>query len=114
MKPQRLSIESEALEEFRQRLSAALEIVTCQMVRMDMMEGVVSAKIKIRLEAKIDEKTGELYHLMELEPSVGMKIGASDKMEVGKTGCIMKVDAEGRPVIASNQIGMDEIMQEGA
>lgn len=114
MKPQRLSIESEALEEFRQKLNAALEIVTCQMVRKDMTEGTVSAKIKITLAEKYDENTGEMYHLMSLEPDVKMKIGQSDGMKCGKTDCIMQRDAEGRPVIASNQIGMDEVMREGA
>ena len=41
MKPQRLNIESEALEEFRQSLNAALEIVTCQLIRRKLQKGTV-------------------------------------------------------------------------
>ena len=114
MKPQRLSIESEALEEFRQSLNAALEIVACQLIRRKLHKGVVSAKVAITLEERADTKTGEIYYDMELQPGVNMKIGASDKLECGKKSAIMKPDETGRPLIASEQIGMDELMDEGA
>ena len=114
MKPQRLNLESEALEEFRQSLSAALEIVTCQLVRRRLNKGTVSAKVAITIEERADDKTGEIYYQMELEPNVSMKVGASDSLKCGKRSAIMKQDNDGRPMIASEQIGMDEIMQEGA
>ena len=115
MKPQRMNLESEALEEFRASLSAALEIVTCQLVRKGMHEGTVNAKVKINLEQRADDKTGEIYYSMELEPKVTMKIGASDDMGCGKrVGIIMQEDGNGRPMIASEQISMDELEKEGA
>ena len=115
MKPQRMNMDSEVLEEFRKSLNAALEIVTCQLIRKGMQEGVVSARVKIEIEERADEKTGEIYYSMELEPKVSMKIGSSDSMGCGKkNGIIMKQDGNGRPVIASEQIGIDEIMGEGA
>ena len=115
MKPQRINIESEALEEFRQSLNAALEIVTCQLMRKRLHEGTVSAKVKISLEERQDDKTGEIYYTMELEPKVTMKIGASDNMGCGKkAGIIMQPDRDGRPMIASQQITMDELEKEGA
>ena len=114
MKPQRSSIESEAREEFRQSLNAALEIVACQLIRRKLQKGVVSAKVAITLEERADPKTGEIYYYMELQPGVSMKIGASDKLECGKKSAIMKPDETGRPLIASEQIGMDELMDEGA
>ena len=110
MKPQRLNLESEALEEFRQSLSAALEIVTCQLIRRRLNKGTVSAKVAITIEERADDKTGEIYYQMELEPSVNMKVGASDSLKCGKRLAIMKQDNDGRPMIASEQIGMDEIM----
>lgn len=112
MKPQRLNIESEALEEFRQSLNAALEIVTCQLIRRKLQKGTVSAKVAITIHEQADDKTGEIYYQMELEPNVNMKIGASDSLKCGKKAAIMKQDAEGRPLIASEQIGMDELIAE--
>ena len=110
MKPQRLNIDSEALAEFRTRLSAALEIVTCQLVRRELKKGTVSAKVAISLEERCDDKTGEIYYQMELEPNVTMKVGASDKLECGKKSTIMKQDRAGRPMIATNQIDMNELI----
>lgn len=60
MKPQRMDLESEALAEFKSSLNAALEIVTCRMIRKNMNEGTVSAKIKIRIDEHADQKTGEI------------------------------------------------------
>jgi len=114
MKPQRLSIDSEALEEFRQSLNAAMEIVACQLIRRKLHKGSVNAKVAISLEERADPKTGEIYYDVELQPGVSMKIGASDKLECGKKTAIMKQDNTGRPMIASEQIGMDEILDEGA
>ena len=114
MKPQRLNIESEALEEFRQSLNAALEIVACQLIKRKLQKGVVSAKVAITIEERTDAKTGEIFYDMELQPGVNMKIGASDKLECGKRAAIMKPDGTGRPLIASEQIGMEEILEEGA
>lgn len=112
MKPQRLNIDSEALGEFRQSLSAALEIVTCQLIRRKMQKGTVSAKVGITIMERADDKTGEIYYEMVLEPGVNMKIGASDSLKCGNKAAIMKQDAEGRPIIASQQIGMDELVEE--
>ena len=113
MKPQRLNIESEALEEFRQSLNAALEIVTCQLIRRKLEKGTVTAKVAITIEERADQKTGEIYYDMVLEPAVNMKVGASEKLECGKKSAVMKQDGTGRPMIASAQIGMDELVDEG-
>lgn len=110
MKPQRMNLDSEALEEFRRSLSAALEIVTCQLVRRDLKKGTVSAKVAISLEEHCDDKTGEIYYTMEIQPNVTMKVGASDKLECGKKSAIMKQDGTGRPMIATEQIDMNELL----
>lgn len=114
MKPQRLNMESEALEEFRQSLNAALEIVACQLIRRNLTKGTVSAKVAITIEERADEKTGEVYYDMALEPGVSMKIGARDSLKCGTKKAIMKQDGQGRPLIASEQIGMDELIEQGA
>ena len=114
MKPQRLNIESEALEEFRKSMNGALEVVACQLIKRKLKKGTVTAKIGITINERTNQQTGEIYYDMTLEPGVNMKIGASDKLECGKKYAIMKQDSQGRPLIASEQIGMDEITQEGA
>ena len=114
MKPQRLNIESEALEEFRQSLNGALEIVACQLIKRKLQIGAVTAKIGIEINERLNQQTGEIYYDMTLEPGVNMKIGASEKLKCRKKSAIMKQDSQGRPLIASEQIGMDEITQEGA
>ena len=111
MKPQRLNIESEALEEFRASLNAALEIVACQLVQRKLKKGTVTAKVGITLDERTDSKTGEIFYDLVLEPTVNMKVGASDKLECGKKSAVMKPDNTGRPLIASEQIGMDELME---
>lgn len=113
MRPQRISIESEVLEEFRQNLNTALEIVTCQLARRKLREGTISAKIKIKVQENADKESGEVFFNMELEPDVKMKIGSSDKLECQKQGgIIMQPDNDGRPMIASQQIDMNDLMQE--
>ena len=114
MKPQRLNIESEALEEFRQSLNAALEIVACQLIKRKLQKGVVSAKVAITLDERTDAKTGEIFYDVALQPGVTMKIGASDKLDCGKKAAIMKPDETGRPLSAREQIGMDDLIEEGA
>ena len=112
MKPQRLNLDSEALEEFRQSLDAALEIVTCQLIRRKLQQGTVSAKIGVTIRERADDKTGEIYYEMVLEPGVNMKIGASEKLKCENKAAIMKQDVDGRTIIASQQIGMDELVAE--
>lgn len=112
MKPQRLTLDSEALAEFRQSLSAALEIVTCQLIRRALKKGTVTAKVGISIDERCDEKTGEIFYMMEIEPGVSMKVGASDKLDCGKKSAIMKQDGTGRPMIATEQIDMNELIEE--
>lgn len=52
---------------------------------------------------------------MAIEPDVKMKIGEGDSLRCGKkAGIVMKQDGSGRPIIASQQISMSDIAQEGA
>lgn len=112
MKPQRLNIESEALEEFRQKLNSALEIMTCQLIWRKLKKGTVTAKVSITI-GELTDPNGEIYYEMELEPTVNIKVGASEKLECGRKSTLMKQDNQGRPMIASAQIGMDELVDEG-
>lgn len=114
MKPQRLNLESEALEEFRANFDDALERLCEQIVKKKLRRGVVSAKVAITLTEKADKETGEIYYKMEIEPDVKRKLSADYTIPCGrKDGIIMQMDPHGRPTIADEQISMDDLMQEG-
>lgn len=115
MKPQTLTINSEALQDYLQTQVSMMNLCICNLAEKKLTSGTVAAKIKIALIEQKDEKTGEFYYRMELEPKVDVKIGgsASVKCET-KTDLYMKRDERGMPVIASKQIDMEEYLQEGA
>ena len=113
MKPQRLSLESEALEEFRANFDNALERLCEQIVKKKLTRGVVSAKVAITLTENADKETGEIYYKMEIEPDVKRKLSADYKIPCGKKdGIIMQMDPYGRPMIADEQISFDDLIPE--
>lgn len=110
MKPQRITLNSEALEEFQTNMNYALEMATREMAERKLTSGTVTGKIEITMLDMKDKDTGEIIYRMVLKPDVKMKIGASAKLDcLERGGIIMQQDREGRPMIASEQIGMDEL-----
>ena len=111
MKPQVLDMDSEVLAEFKDSLNSAIQIVIDQLTKKSLSSGEVSAKIKIALISRTDSKTGEVLIMPEIEPNVGMKIGAKGKLECQKqAGMILQKSPCGKPVVASNQVSIDELM----
>lgn len=115
MKPQTLTIDSEALQDYLQTQVSMMNMCICNLAEKKLVSGTVTAKIKIALIEQKDEKTGEFYYRMELEPKVDVKVGGSASVKCKKeSGLFMKRDERGMPVIASTQIDMEEFLQEGA
>ena len=113
MKPQELSLTSELLDEFRMHLDAALGMCVRQLIQRDLYKGEVTTKIGIELEKYTDEKTGEIYYNMEIEPDVRLKLSAKGRLECDKKkGIVIAKDKYGVPVVASNQIDIDELLDE--
>ena len=113
MKPQRLSLNSEALEEFQNNMSCAIETAAREMAKRKLNKGTVTGKIEIMMLETHDKETGEIVRHLVLTPAVKMKIGADAKIDcMEKGGIIMKEDRDGRVIIASQQIGMDELEEE--
>ena len=111
MKPHVLTIESEALAEFREKLSIALGVMVRSMKEKHLTEGTTTARIKILLLEETNKETGEIFWKMALEPDIDIKIGAKAKLECGqKAGIFAKFDEAGRAIIASNQISIDELL----
>ena len=113
MKPQRLSLDSEALNRFRENLDAALTIMIRQMSEKNLMEGTTTAKLKVLLLPGTDENTGEVFYKMEIEPEIDIKIGAKAKIECPVTaGIFAKFDRQGAVMVASQQISIDDLEEE--
>ena len=113
MSPQTLTLGSEALADFRYKMDLALDAALKTLKEKKLMEGVVNAKIKILMVEKTDKETGQVTTRINLEPDVNLKIGAKYKLECQEeTGLLMAFNQEGNPVIATNQIDIDELLAE--
>ena len=94
MKPQRLNIESEAHNDPEREVVNKIQ---------DGMYLTVAGAVSYN---RFDDD-------MVLEPNVNMKIGSGESLKCGTKKAIMKQGDDGRPMIASAQIGMDELVDEG-
>ena len=112
MEPQALSLDCEALEEFRLALDVLLRNIVGKMVKKGMDSGDITGKIKIEIETKTT-KEGEIVRNIRLEPKVSTSMTENGESECKKQNMALKFDHHGMPVIGTdNQISMDEIMQQ--
>ena len=113
MKPQKLTLDSEALANFRVNLDTALNVMIHQMKEKDLREGTATAKLNVLLVPKTDEDTGEVFYQMEIEPQIDIKIAAKAKIECPvKGGIFAKFDKDGAVIVASQQISIDDLEEE--
>lgn len=111
MTPQILDLKSEALAEFRDKFDSALAILIRNMIDKDLRSGEVSGKVRIELNSNTTDD-GEIIWTTELKPDVHLKVGAKGKLECGTVGSmIVKTSPCGMPVVATNQITMDELLK---
>ena len=112
MKPQVLDLSSEVLSEFRNRFDFALSALIRNLVDKDLTAGEVSGKVKIEINKATNEETGEIMMMPVIKPEVHLKVNAKGKIECGQMeGMVMRMSPCGEPVVASNQISMDELME---
>lgn len=112
MKAQELTIESEVFDDFRQKLDAALALTIFNLKDKRLNEGAISCGIKIKI-MEVKDGQGVISTMMSVDPDIKVKIGAKGKVECEKqSGLIIDLDEDRRPVVASNQIDIDELLRE--
>jgi hypothetical protein len=95
-------------------MDAALNGIVTNLISKQLMEGTVTASIKITLYENRDHETGEIKRQMMIEPDVNMKIGAKLRLECSERGGIfLKQNAEGHNIIGDSQVSIDELLKEG-
>ena len=110
MKAQELNLNSEVLDEFREQFSETLALVVRELKMRGLYQGSITAKMDIKIEQH-HTMDGEIVQVMSIKPDISMKLGAKAKVECKeKTGLYMQLDEEGRPVIGSCQIDIDELL----
>lgn len=112
MEPQMLSLDCDALEEFRLQLDTLLRYIVEKMVMKGMDTGSITGKIKIELKTTVTDD-GEVVRTIRLEPKISTSMSETGKSECAKKDMELKFDHNGLPVIGTdNQISMDEILQQ--
>lgn len=112
MRPQILDLNSEVLEEFRNKFNFALSSLIRNMIEKDLNCGEVGGKVVIEINRTTDKETGEILLMPVIKPDVHLKIKAKGKLECSTVGdMILKKTPCGDPVVASNQISFDEMME---
>lgn len=113
MKPQELSINGELFDETRDNLDMAMKILLNRMISTGIKKGAVSLKVGIELKEIINDN-GEVIRMPDISYSVGMGMTEKDTLKGNlQRGLIMKRSACGRLMVSTDQISMDELIQEG-
>ena len=114
MEPQKLSLDCEALDEFRWAMDAELRRMVILLVNKELDSGTLTGKINVEIERAVTQD-GEIIRKIHIRPNVNIKIKADEKLELGKKENIQLVfDAAGMPIVGTDQISMDDLMQKGA
>lgn len=112
MNPHVFGLFGEELNDFRMALDQAIRQIIVTMEEKQLEEGTVSAKVKLHI-GKTQGSAGEIVTMMQIEPSVGMKIGASGKYDLKKeNGIFLQFDGNGMPVVGEHQMEIEEYIRE--
>ena len=108
MDPQILNLECEALEEFRETMSALMQTLIRNLTERDLENGILTAKIRITRHIT-EGSNGQPVTMMKIEPDIGLKIGASGKVKCKEqNGIYLRFDGDGKAIVSTKQISLDE------
>ena len=109
MKPQELTMNSEAMVGSLTNIDAALNMTINEMMEQDLSEGTVTLKVKIVLKKAV-APDGEIIWQPKISSKTTAKYGRGfDLTEKAKPGLFAFRNREGKLLIGSNQISMDDL-----
>ncbi len=112
MKPQELNIESEIFDELRGKFDIAINSVIRNLIAKNMGEGTLTVKLKVKVDQTVDQD-GEVIYMPSFEPKINIRIGAKGDIDLNKVeGLQLRCPADGKLIIGTEQISMDEYMAE--
>ena len=111
MKPHELSIESPVFAGTLLMLGNEINSTITDLVKKDLSEGSVTLKIKIGIMKSPDED-GVFHNTVLFDPKLKSSIGRSTEDKLGGTGGRIEINKEGKIIIGTNQISMDELIDE--
>ena len=113
MKPQELNLGSEIFNDLREKFDVAINALIRNLIKKDLSEGSMSVRIKTELDRHTNDETGEVELMPRFEPKINIKIGAKGDIDCNTAeGFILKERPDGSHVIGTNQISMDELMDD--
>ena len=111
MKPHELDINSPVYAGVLEMLGHEINSVITDLVKKDLSEGAVTLKIKIGIMKSPDED-GVLHNTVVFDPKLKSNIGRSRDEKLGVGGGRIEIDKDGKIIIGTNQISMDELLDE--
>ena len=109
MEPEILSMDGEALREFKRAFDFILKRMVVEMEEKHLAIGTVTGKIKVEMMRTVDADTGETRTMVEMKPDVKMKMGQSGGAECNKIEPMqLQFDVIGNPIIGTRQEHMAE------
>ena len=113
MRPETLNLDSEALKSFRDLFDVSLRHAVSNMEERGLETGTVTGKIRIHIDRDVNRETGEMVTFISLKPDVNVKLGINAKVECEEVkGLHLGFDGNWDPIVAENQISMDEYFAE--
>ncbi len=113
MKAQELTIDSEVFKDTKFIFDDAISHLLRNMIRKDLSEGKLTLTVKITSANIINQETGASEQRMIFEPKINIKIGEKADAKCPITGGLLaEIDKNGNVLVGSNQIDIDELMNE--
>lgn len=111
MAPHELSIDSPVFAGALLMLGDKINDTIKDLIKKDLSIGQVNLKIKIGIMQAPDED-GVFHNTVIFEPKVTRRIESSEEEKCGGSGGRIEINKDGQIIIGTNQISMDELLEE--
>ena len=111
MEQEALTINGDLFNELRISIDFAMKLLINRMMETKIREGTVSAKIGIKLD-EVTNEDGEIVRMPSFSYSIGMGMTEKESFKGALRRDLIMTRKDGRLMIGTNQVTMDEIMGE--